>query len=59
MTETLIFLSKYKFSSKSIKTETIFSKREINKEWNINSIQNSPLDIHYVYSAVQFSINWI
>ena len=29
---------------KSIKTEVVFTKKEINNEWNINFLLNSPLE---------------
>ena len=29
----------HKVYSKSIKTETVFNKTEINKEWNVNFLQ--------------------
>ena len=35
----------YKVSSKVIETEAVFTQTEMNNEWNINFLQNSPLDI--------------
>ena len=39
------FSSKYEpcFLKKSIKIEAVFTKKEMNNEWNFNFIQNSPI----------------
>ena len=36
--------------SKSIETEAVFTKKEMNNKWNINFIQVSPLAIKHSYS---------
>ena len=40
--------------SKSIKTEAIFTKTEMNNEWKINFLQNSPLGMQHIFPAVSF-----
>ena len=45
----------YKVYSKSIKTESEFTKLERNNAWNINFVQNSPFSIQNTYS-IKFSI---
>ena len=40
---------------KCIKTKDVFTKTEINNEWNINFLHNSPLGIQHSYSS-EFSM---
>ncbi len=41
------FVIKYELFSKSIETEAVFAKTEMNKEWNINFFQNSLLTLQH------------
>ena len=43
-------------SSKSIKTEAVFTKADMSNEQNINFLQNSPLGIQHNYLS-EFSIH--
>ena len=45
----------YEVCLKSIKNETLFSKKGMNNEWNINFLQNSPLGIQHTHFS-EFSI---
>ena len=45
---------KYEMCSKSIKTEAVFIKTEIDNEWNVNFLQSSLCGIQHIYSG-QFS----
>ena len=38
-------------SSKSTGAEAVFSKTDMNNEWNISFLQNSPLGIQHTYSS--------
>ena len=40
---------------KTIETKVLFTKTQMNNEWNINFQQNSPLNIQRIYSS-KFSI---
>ena len=44
--------------TKNTKTETIFTKTEMNHEWNVNFPQNSHFGLQHIYSR-EFSIGWI
>ena len=41
----------YEACSKSIKTEAIFTKIEMNNEWNVNFLQNTYVGMQYTYSS--------
>ena len=45
----------YEECSKSIDTETLFTKKVVNYEWSINFLQNSPLGIQHIYSRAQMA----
>ena len=45
------FSSKYEVPSKSIETEAIFTKREMNNEWNVYFFPNSALGIRHAFPA--------
>ena len=42
--------------SKGVETENLFTKVEMNNDWNINFLQDSPLDIQHTYFS-EFSIS--
>ena len=41
--------------SKSIETDAVFTETEIDKEWNINFLSDSPLGIRQTYSSKVFN----
>ena len=41
----------YEVCPKSIETEAVFTKREINNERKVNFLQNSPKSIEQIYSS--------
>ena len=55
MNEIIFF--KIQVCSKSIEIETVFTKTEMNNEWNVNFLQNSYLGIQHAY-FIKFSIGW-
>ena len=44
-----------KVCSKSVETEAVLSKTQMNNEWNINFLQNRSFGIQYTYSS-EFSV---
>ena len=44
----------YELYWKSIKTEALFTKIEMNNEWNVKFLKNCPFGIQYIYS-IEFS----
>ena len=45
------FSSKYKLCWKNIMIEAVFTKSEINNDWNIHFLQNCPLGTQSIYSS--------